>query len=61
MSVGFFIVGAVIFAFYMYFTIWNIVHSSKKQREQNYPTLPKEETKLEKSLDKIFIKGKGTE
>lgn len=42
MSVGFFIVGAVIFAFYMYFTIWNIVYSNKKQREQNYPTVPKE-------------------
>lgn len=37
MSIGFYAVGAVIFALYMYFTIWNIVYSSKKQREENYP------------------------
>jgi hypothetical protein len=61
MSVGFFITGGVIFAFYMYFTLWNIVYSNKKQREHNYPTVPKEETKLGKTLDKIFIKGEATE
>jgi ABC-type sugar transport system permease subunit len=60
-SIGFFIVGAVIFAFYMYFTLWNIVHSSKKQREENYPNVAKEETKLGKTLDKIFLKGEDTE
>ena len=38
MSVGFFIVGGIIFALYMYFTIWNIVYSNRKQREENYPT-----------------------
>jgi hypothetical protein len=37
MSIGFFIVGGVIFAVYMYFTLWNIFYSSKKQREENYP------------------------
>lgn len=37
MNIAFFIVGAVIFALYMYFTIWNIFYSSKKQREENYP------------------------
>ena len=37
MSLGFFIVGAVIFSFYVYFLIWNIFSSNKKQREENYP------------------------
>lgn len=37
MSIGFFIVGAVIFSFYVYFLIWNIFTSNKKQREENYP------------------------
>jgi len=37
MSLGFFFVGGIIFAVYIYFTIWNIFHSSKKQREENYP------------------------
>jgi hypothetical protein len=37
MSIGFFIVGGIIFSVYMYFTFWNIVHSSKKQMEDNYP------------------------
>lgn len=37
MSIGFFIVGGVIFSVYMYFTVWNIFYSSKKQREENYP------------------------
>lgn len=39
MSIGFFIVGGLIFGVYMYFTLWNIFYSSKKQREENYPTL----------------------
>jgi len=57
MNVGFFIFGGVIFAIYMYLTIWNIIYSSKKQRAENYPTIAKEkETKLEKRLDAIFIK-----
>jgi hypothetical protein len=41
MSIGFFIVGAVIFLVYMYFTIWNVFYSSKKQREENYPNFGK--------------------
>ena len=28
----------------MYFTIWNIFYSSKKQREENYPSLKKRKT-----------------
>lgn len=38
MSLGFFIVGAVIFAIYVWFTLWIIVSQNKKQREENYPT-----------------------
>ena len=38
MSLGFFLIGGIIFAVYMYFTVWNIFYSSKKQREENYPT-----------------------
>jgi len=34
-----FIVGTVIFAVYLYFLIWNIFYSAKKQREENYPGL----------------------
>jgi len=40
MSIGFFIVGGVLFATYMGFTIWNIIYSNRKQREENYPNLP---------------------
>tara|TARA_Y100000589_G_C26866573_1_gene512164 strand:- start:37 stop:204 length:168 start_codon:yes stop_codon:yes gene_type:complete len=39
MSIGFFITGGVIFAIYMGLMIWNIVYSSKKQQEENYPNL----------------------
>ena len=39
MSVGFFIVGAVIFSAYVYFLIWSIIYNSRKQQEENYPTL----------------------
>jgi len=34
-----FIVGTVIFGVYLYFLIWNIFYSAKKQREENYPSL----------------------
>ena len=37
MSIGFFIVGTIIFSVYVYFLIWNIFTSNKKQREENYP------------------------
>lgn len=39
MSLGFFIIGGIIFAVYMYLTIWNIKYSNKKQKEENYPNL----------------------
>lgn len=39
MSVGFFIVGGVIFAVYLFLMSWNIFYSSKKQREENYPNI----------------------
>ena len=39
MSIGFFITGGIIFAIYMGLMIWNIVYSSKKQQEENYPNL----------------------
>ena len=37
MSFTFFIVGAVIFAIYIWFTIWIIFSQNKAQREENYP------------------------
>jgi arginine exporter protein ArgO len=37
MSIGFFIVGGIIFAIYMGLTIFNIIYSNRKQREENYP------------------------
>ena len=39
MSWTFFIVGGIIFALYMYLTLWSIVYNSKKQREENYANL----------------------
>lgn len=39
MSPTMFIVGTVIFGVYLYFLIWNIFYSAKKQREENYPGL----------------------
>ena len=39
MSPTMFIVGTVIFGVYLYFLIWNIFYSAKKQREENYPSL----------------------
>ena len=37
MSLEFFFIGGLIFAAYMYFTIWNIFNGAKKNREENYP------------------------
>ena len=34
-----FIVGFVIFAAYIYLTIWSIFYNNKKQQEENYPQL----------------------
>jgi len=41
MSIGFFIVGGVIFSIYMFFTVWSILYSSKKQKDENYPSIAK--------------------
>ena len=35
MSIEMFIIGLIIFIIYVYFLIWNIFYSSKKQREEN--------------------------
>ena len=39
MNIGFILIGAVIFAVYLGLMIWNIVYSSKKQQEENYPNV----------------------
>ena len=35
MGLAMFIIGFVIFIIYVYFLIWNVFYSSKKQREEN--------------------------
>jgi preprotein translocase subunit YajC len=35
MSLTMFIIGLVIFIIYVYFLIWNIFYSTKKQRQEN--------------------------
>jgi hypothetical protein len=35
MSLQFFIVGGLIFGFYMILTVWNIFYSTQKQEEEN--------------------------
>ena len=40
-----FLVGFVVFAVYVAPMVWNIIYSSKKQQEENYPDLKKEEEK----------------
>jgi uncharacterized membrane protein len=35
MGLGMFIIGFIIFLFYVYFLIWNIFYSNKKQRQEN--------------------------
>ncbi len=42
MGIQFFIVGGVIFATYMGLTIWNIIYSNRKQKEENYPATKRE-------------------
>ena len=51
MSGGFFIIGGIIFAVYVYFTIWNINTSAKKNREENYPDY--------KRVDVVDVDGHG--
>jgi phosphotransferase system glucose/maltose/N-acetylglucosamine-specific IIC component len=43
MSIWFFIIGGIIFLIYLFLTFWNIIYSSKKQREENYPTVGEKE------------------
>lgn len=42
MSWGFFIIGGSIFAVYMYLMLWNINHSAKQSKKENYPNLGSE-------------------
>jgi uncharacterized membrane protein len=35
MGLGMFVIGFIIFLFYVYFLIWNIFYSNKKQRQEN--------------------------
>ena len=39
MSLGMFIVGAIIFSVYLYLMIWSIYYNSRKQQEENYPNM----------------------
>ena len=39
MSTTMFIVGFIIFALYIYLTVWSIFYNSRKQQEENYPNL----------------------
>jgi hypothetical protein len=39
MNLKFLIIGAIIFAIYLALMIWNILYSSKKQQEENYPNI----------------------
>lgn len=55
MSIAFFIVGFCIFSLYVYFLIWNIFTSNKKQREENYPGYYERQFKV----DNIDMDGHG--
>jgi hypothetical protein len=48
MSIGFFIIGGIIFLVYVFLTMWNIFYSGKKQREENYPNLNDEKNNKKK-------------
>ena len=39
MNLQFLIVGGIIFAIYIALTFYNIIYSSRKQREENYPNI----------------------
>jgi hypothetical protein len=41
MNIGFFLIGGIIFFIYIALTCWNIFYSHRKQREENYPNLKK--------------------
>lgn len=53
MSIEMFIVGAVLFALYLYFTIWNILHNNKRQVEDN------QAIKDDKVFDEVDSDGMG--
>jgi hypothetical protein len=52
MSIGFFIVGAIIFSIYLYFTIWNIYYSNSKQRKESYPTVREKQLSQKNEAEK---------
>lgn len=41
MSIGFFLIGGIIFSIYIGLTAWNIFYAHKKQKEENYPNIDK--------------------
>ena len=43
MSISFFIVGALIFAIYLFLMFWNVIYSNKKQKEENYANIDNKE------------------
>jgi len=45
MSIEFLLVGGVIFAVYVWFTLWIILSQNKKQREENYPSIDNSKNK----------------
>ena len=53
MSIEMFIVGAVLFSLYLYFTIWNILHNNKRQVEDN------QAIKDDKVFDEVDSDGMG--
>ena len=59
MSIGFFIIGGIIFSIYMVLTFWNIFYSNRKQREESYPNVHKhKQASAETSEDKTSVKNK---
>ncbi|MFT5847924.1 MAG: hypothetical protein ACJARX_002002 [Psychroserpens sp.] len=60
MNIGFFIIGAIIFSIYIGLTMWNIFYSAKKQREENYPNMKKNEN-AHSQLDESDADNKLTE
>ncbi|SHF79183.1 hypothetical protein SAMN05444396_101413 [Flavobacterium segetis] len=52
MSISFFIIGAIIFSIYLYFTIWNIYYSNNKQRKESYPTVREKQLSQKNEAEK---------
>ena len=53
MSTEMFVVGAVLFALYIYFTAWNIMHNNKRQDEE------RKARKENSSVDELDSDGMG--